>query len=163
MSMDIKTEILKSDSHNTETKVDIKFNEQALKKYKCSSLVLEMFHEDYKNAVAYYKNKNDKKIIVGTFFTIVGIGFTILGLGNIAYTSMILKDTLHSQIALLTTGAAISLTTCGFSLCKYGKLSNEMEYDLSRKNPYIYDGTSFKNMAEDYANLKMMSKKKNRF
>lgn len=73
---------------------------------------------------------------------------------------MILKNTLHYQIALLTTGTAISLTTCGFSQRKYGKLSNEMEYDLSRKNPYIYGGTSFKKMAEDYVNLKMMSKKK---
>ena len=147
-------------SKETETKIKIQFNEYAIEKYGCSELDLKMFHEDYKNSVAYYKKKNDFKIIGGTALALIGLGGTFLGLGGVLCTTVFTENVLASQISLLTMGAALSLSIGGLSLRLYGNISNDMEYDLKRRNPYILKGTIFQNMAEDYSKLRTLIKKK---
>lgn len=142
------------------SKIKLQFNEYAIEKYGCSELDLKMFHEDYNNAIAYYKKKNDAQIVGGTLLALAGLGGTIVGLGGVLYTTIFAADVLASQISLLSTGAALSLSTGGISLRLYGALSNDMEYDLKRRNPYILEGTIFQDMAEDYSKLRTLSKKK---
>ena len=147
-------------SEEIESKIKIQFNEHAIEKYGCSELDLKMFHEDYDDAVAYYKKKNDFKIVGGTALALIGLGGTFLGLGGALYTTIFASNVLASQISLLTTGAALSLSTGGISLRLYGNISNDMEYDLKRRNPYILKGTIFQTMAEDYSKLRTLIKKK---
>lgn len=140
--------------------IKIQFNQYAIEKYGCSELDLKMFHEDYNNAVIYYQKHNNAKIVGGTLLALAGLGGTLVGLGSALYTTVIAANTLASQISLLSTGAALSLSTGGISLRLYGALSNDMEYDLKRRNPYILEGTIFQNMAEDYSKLRTLVKKK---
>lgn len=140
--------------------IKIQFNEYAIEKYGCSELDLKMFHEDYNNAVIYYQKHNNAKIVGGTILALIGVCGTFIGLGSALYATSIAANTLASQISLLSSGATLSLSTGGISLRLHGVLSNDMEYDLKRKNPYILEGTIFQDMAEDYSKLRTLVKKK---
>ena len=147
-------------SREMESKIKIQFNEYAIKKYGCSELDLKMFHEDYNDAVIYYQKHNNRKIIGGTLLALAGICGTFIGLGSALYATTIAANTLASQISLLSSGATLSLSTGGISLRLHGILSNDMEYDLKKENPYILKGTIFQDMAEDYSKLRTKVKKK---
>lgn len=141
-------DIVEELSYDSANNIRLNYLNYAMEEYSLSKKQIGDFFKKYDQAVDYYKAADTKKNIVRSVFAV---------LGNVAGGAGIILANVSGYNIIETLIASGVITGClGVGIVNTYKLltKDNAEYSLTKKNPYIKQGTTFEEMAHEYCKVK---------